>query len=306
MATRAKPFLAQEFLGLGLTTANYPNWNNYLPHTQLYRFRKHFGVSPQTVADCWRMLRDSDDDDIRLEKNAKPMHLLLACRFLWKYDTEYDLGSFFSIKSPKTVGKWCRDYVGKMSKLLAGMMGSLDDNDHGLIYIMSIDGVHCRIWEPRPWSRKWSSHKFGKKPGVNYELGVSLWEPKLIWIYGPTPPGTMTDLVVFQSLLKGCLPQGKKVVADGIYASEKEHCVTKNDLDPVALRNFKNRASARQENYNQRLKCFKVLDVPYRHGVHVKFGVEAHIPHQNSMYACCVLTELQLANGSTHLLDPWP
>jgi hypothetical protein len=53
-----------------------------------------------------------------------------------------------------------------------------DWNEHndGIIFFMSVDGTHCPIEEPHPFSKKWSSHKFGGKPGLNYEIGLKIDE----------------------------------------------------------------------------------------------------------------------------------
>ena len=64
------------------------------------------------------------------------------------------------------------------------------------------------------------------------KIGLAIHEPKLLWVYGPTAPGEMTDLTVFQASLKANLPIGARCIADGIYACETEHISIKNDLDP--------------------------------------------------------------------------
>ena len=57
--------------------------------------------------------------------------------------------------------------------LLYWKIGTLEDNDDGLIYFMTVDGTHCPIWEPAPFSPEWSSDKHGGDAGCNYELGYS-------------------------------------------------------------------------------------------------------------------------------------
>ena len=184
-------------------------------------------------------------------------------------------------------------------------MRTLEENDKVFIFLMSIDGTRCPIWEPKPWSKVNSSYKLGKTPGVNYELGISLYEPKLIWLHGPTQPGAMNDLTVFQDKLKWELPQGRKVIADQIYAPKTDYCSTRNDFDPKHLIQLKYQACARHETFNQSLKCFACLDKePYRHGQKMK-GDEPHLPHGVTFRACCLLVQVQLNNGSTPLFDAW-
>lgn len=176
-------------------------------------------------------------------------------------------------------------------------VGTLESHDEGLVFFMSIDGTHCPIQEPRPFSKEWSSHKFGGKPACNYEVGLLIHKPKLIWVHGPTRPGKDNDLEVFRQKLIHELPDDCRIIADGIYAAEPNYISTKNDLDDKPVWQFKNRTLARHENFNQRLKCFNVLKHRYRHGVD---------RHGKTFRACCVLLVFEIENGNTTLLNPYP
>lgn len=69
-------------------------------------------------------------------------------------------------------------------------------DEDGMIYFMVLDGTHSPINEPHPFSTIWSSHKEGHDTAINYEIGISISRPKLLWLYGPTQPGAMNDLEV--------------------------------------------------------------------------------------------------------------
>jgi hypothetical protein len=58
------------------------------------------------------------DPTVRLPEHAKPMHFLLAVRFLWKYHEERDLARYFGMRSKTTAPKWWKIYVIKIEKLL--------------------------------------------------------------------------------------------------------------------------------------------------------------------------------------------
>ena len=45
-----------------------------------------------------------------------------------------------------------------------------DDANDELIFFLSVDGTHCPIEEPCPFSTIWSSHKVGEKAGLNYKI----------------------------------------------------------------------------------------------------------------------------------------
>ena len=142
-------------------------------------------------------------------------------------------------------------------------MGTLDENDAGLIWMLSVDGTHCAITEPRPFSSEWSSHKLGGKSGVNYEIGLLIHKPKLVWVEGYTKPGLENDLVVFRRKLKPAIDtmqnSGRKCIADGIYGPETDHISIKNDFDPPEIKHIKNRVSSRHENFNGLLKNYHCL-----------------------------------------------
>ena len=150
-----------------------------------------------------------------------------------------------------------------------------------------MDGIDCRIQEPRKIpSTQWYSHKFGG-PGLTYELGIAIHKQKLVWIRGPEPSGK-GDLQNFRAPngLKSKIPLGKKVVANSIYKDGV--CVIKNPQDTADVRRFKRRARARHETFNGRLKNFRVLAETFRHG---------HDKHKCVFEAVCVITQYEIENG---------
>ena len=60
--------------------------------------------------------------------------------------------------------------------------------------------MHCRVNEPRDpilsKNPKYYSHKF-KQSALNYELAVSVFESKLVWIRGPFP-ASKHDITIFK------------------------------------------------------------------------------------------------------------
>jgi len=289
-----------QFLGLGLTIAKYDKWETYKPNRQIERFKEKYGVIPKTCEMMWADMRVSPLQECKLPKNAKPKDFLLAMRFIFAYDTENDIGTFFDIKSEKTVRAICRVWVVRMKALLAAKMGEFSDIDNELIFIFSIDGTHCPIWEPRPFSTEWSSHKLGKKPAVNYELAIRLDVPKLMWVYGPTRPGKDNDIDVFRMKLKQKMTDelpGWRIIGDKGYTGEADIISTFNEFDTRELWEFKDRAQARHETFNQRLKCYKILSTKFRHGVE---------NHRVAFEACCAVVCYQIESGGTSLFDPYP
>ena len=171
-----------------------------------------------------------------------------------------------------------------------------DDADE-LIFELSIDGTHCPIEEPRPFSTKWSSHKFGGKPGVDYEIGLKINEDKVLWVSGPHPAAVHDSTIFEKEGLKKRIPIGKMAIADDAY-KKHENVSTKNCFDPREIGWFKDRVMARHETFNRRLKVFDCLRTKWRHGIE---------KHKIAFEAICVITIYELENGSQEgLLDPNP
>lgn len=322
MNNKAKPLTEAQWLQIGLETARHPKWRTYKHHTNIDRFRTAYGVIPKTCEMIWNDLRDAD----RINKKDDPRNLLLAIRFLWAYHIEEDLGNYFDIRSPKTVRKYCKQWVGLIQSLLMSkviiprslavslvtlphsscvlQIGNLDEIDDETIFLFSIDGTHCPIEEPRPFSTEWSSHKFGGKPGVNYELGIFIHKPQLAWVYGPIRPGKYNDISTFRRKLKNkmlSLLPGKRLIGDKGYRGEAELISTRNDYDPPEIAEFKDRVLARHETFNLKLKFFNCLSQPFRH----KEG-DIIANHKVAFEACCTITQYQIETGGQSMFDPYP
>jgi DDE superfamily endonuclease len=157
-------------------------------------------------------------------------------------------------------------------------------------WILSVDGTHCRISEPRSQpDKRWYSHKY-HKPGVAYELGVNLFENKLVWMNGPFKAGE-SDIVIFrkQDGLKTKLAPGQLAIGDKGYAGDVSVSIPNNDFDDPEINAFKRRARARHESFNARIKTFAVLSERFRHSVE---------KHKSVFEAVCVITQYSLENGS--------
>jgi hypothetical protein len=168
--------------------------------------------------------------------------------------------------------------------------------EDGLIFVLSVDGTHCPINEPRPFDTKWSSHKLGKAAGIDYELGIRIHDSKVAWIH--SAPAGKNDIDIFRMRLKDALPVGKRCVGDLGYQGEPEYISYKNALDPRELQDFKDRVMSRHESFNSRVKNFCCLKTKFRHGVSM---------HKACFEAICVIQQLEMNNGSQEpLMDAYP
>lgn len=173
-------------------------------------------------------------------------------------------------------------------------LGSHHDNhdEESPVFLISVDGVHCCIKEPRHPTLSRDTHYYSHKfhqAAVNYELGISIYDNKLVWMNGPFPAGT-PDVSIFRNAgLKALIPAGKRVIADRGYRGENAIISTPNPHDPPHLKKFKSRARARHESFNSRIKNFACLSERSRHRTS---------KHKVVFEAVCVICQYQLEMGS--------
>ena len=105
----------------------------------------------------------------------------------------------------RTIRPLYQECVEKIHFLLEELLTPIKAIEDKVIFILSLDGTHCPIEEPRPFSEIWSSHKLGKAAGLAYEVGIRISAPELVWVHGPFPAGSWPDIDIFRHKLKGKL-----------------------------------------------------------------------------------------------------
>lgn len=163
------------------------------------------------------------------------------------------------------------------------------------MYVCSVDGIHFRICELRKEpSKDWISYK-NKYPGVAYELALHVYDGRLIWINGPFKASTHDDdIFQLEGGLKEKIPMGRKAIGDKAYTkrkNEKKACGP-NKFDEAPIKKLKERAKARQETFNGRLRSFKILSDLFR-----SKGDDRVDKHRTVLVAACILTQFNIENG---------
>ena len=172
-----------------------------------------------------------------------------------------------------------------------------ENYQQGKRWVISVDGIHCWINEPShaEWSQDsaYYSHKYNKA-GLDYELGISLVDNRLLWMKGPYPAGT-NDITVFREggLLDELKKRKQKAIGDKGYNGEKKYVSTFNAHDNAGVKVFKSRALKRHENFNNLLKQNQILDTRFHHN-HERFAC--------AFEACCVLAQYRI-QGEIPLYD---
>jgi DDE superfamily endonuclease len=266
---------------------------------QRLNFRKFYGIEPKTFCEVLRDVQKLDDPH-RI-KVPSPYHLLMTLEWFRTYKTEFELTTVFLI-SESTVSKELWKYTRAIQALKErkikwpwGPNGGADEE----VFIVSVDGVHCTISEPRKMpSSKWFSHKT-HGPAVGYEIAISLQQNRVVHVNGPYPAG-VPDITIFQAEggLKSKMPDGKFATADRGYRGKPKLRIP-NNRDAPLVKEFKKRSQARHETFNARLKSFKILSTRFRHR-HSHRGnpsVTCHDNHKAAFEAVCVLIQYDMENG---------
>jgi len=311
---------SEELLKIGLEYIGHHQKRQKSNKVDTRRFHAAYKVCPETVRDVLNDLQTTDIPAARIDRpNLK--YVFLSLSWMKTYDTGDNLAGHWDL-DPKTVraalGKYAPaiqalkelkvsfltttwlssdlDRLDRATLTLSHLLSQIrwvwgpGHNDQ-TVFIASVDGVHFRINEPRSQpNANWCSHKFNH-PALSYELGVSLVDGSLVWINGPFPAAT-SDVAIFRKPngLAAHIPAGKKVIADrGCRpALNTGKLAIRNPYDSDALKEFKRRVRARHENFNARIKHFRVLDERSRHPLE---------KHKTVLEAACVLQQYDLENG---------
>lgn len=234
--------------------------------------------------------------------NMTARDFLLGMNFLKAYPLEGQMSGHWDWDE-KTVREKARAYslwISEMKQFKI-VFGDFEDDD---VLFISIDGVHCKILEPRKCpSSKWFSHK-SNSAGVTYELAIAVRSNRLVWINGPFP-ASQHDITTFRGGKVGQeepwdpnalffqIPEGKKAVADSGLKGEPSKVTVTRELDSPAVVKFKGRAKSRQETFHSRLKCFKILSTAFRH----RLNVDTLEEHKRAFTAVCVACQYDMEHG---------
>jgi hypothetical protein len=287
-------FTIDELLKLGLRMVRYRSKRirRAKRETNQNRFRKHFGSSALVCALIWEDLQTTTVQDARVPPDSRRIeYFLMAMHHLKLYPKEYEREATWDVSE-----MWGRDwvwyYLEKIQALKKEKITWPEDFDED-IWVLTVDGTHCWIQEPKhpTWSqdKDFFSHKYGKA-GINYELAISLTESRLIWMNGPFKAGT-NDVTIFKNngLKQKLREAGKRGIGDGGYNGHAAQLSTPNSHDSKGVKTFKGRALKRHERFNGYTKAFDCLSGRFRHSVD-RFAT--------CFEAVCVICQYQIENGN--------
>ena len=262
--------------------------------TNVKTFVDRYGTTHIVCAAIWEDLQVTTIANAYLPVSERGGfdYFLMALHFLKRYDVESERALTYK-RHRDTVRDRSWYFIERIQALKEEKIRWPEDNND--TWIMTVDGVHCWCYEPKhpefSMDTKYYSHKYNKA-GLNYELGVSISESRLIWMKGPFPAGT-NDKTVFREhgLCDRLRHVGKKAIVDGgYYAADLLDVLSPpNASDSPRVKKFKRRAQRRHEVFNGMIKSFECLSQRFRHG-EAKFA--------SCFEACCVIMQYQMENGS--------
>ena len=212
-------FDEDSFLHFGLKWIGFSDRtiNSTGKETNVSRFRDCYYAYPSPVAKICNDLVEAFED-------INPKYLLLTFYYLKTYPSVHRMAAYLD-KTEKMLNTLTE-------RKIKWIFDNVDDDEHPEMFIISVDGIHCQVWEPRiEPSSGWYSKKYNKA-GLCYELGLAIYSNQLVWIVGPYPAGH-NDIMIFKKPngLMSKIPPGKKVVADEGYIGAKDVVATRNQFD---------------------------------------------------------------------------
>jgi hypothetical protein len=152
--------------------------------------------------------------------------------------------------------------------------------------LVTVDGTDFAIFEPVPFSSKWYSHKL-KRAGLRYEIAICIQMGESVWINGPFPSGSWSDLMIARYALVDALDDGECYLADSRYRDGKQFSVT-----PSGMHSFSDRQQSavrsRHETLNKHYKDWGALRWLYRH---------SPVSHSKVMHAIVNIVQVTILNG---------
>lgn len=292
-----------EVLDLGLAFVNYKPARKCSRHFLVEKFKTFYGPAPKVLRKIWNRLCSTSDNKACLDKkdkNEKGFRLFMCVNhFLFCYPKNGTVLSNAFGKSANSV--YDKEFWGMLKKICRLSKEKIVwpeeefAKDDGAKIPFSLDGVDCKIQEPKHptynLDKDYSSHKFGKKAGLRYELAIALHSSDLVWISGPHKAGKYTDLKIFRKKLKGLVEKlgGKKGMADGGFEGEEDLLCLPSSLDKTHERKYKSRARCRHETFNGRIKKYQSMDGKWKQGKK---------KHKLAFVAICVILQYEMENGS--------
>ena len=147
-------FTAEDFLYLGLMSKGFLEASTVPPTGERQQANKerlrayYYCSSLETCEFIFQDVQVTKDLEAHVLNPDTTSQFLLGLNYLKEYPTKYGLAAYLD-STEKTALKWSEYYVQKIAALKASKIKWIfDDPANEEIFMVSADGVHCRIHEP--------------------------------------------------------------------------------------------------------------------------------------------------------------
>lgn len=236
-------------------------------------FHVDFGASHHVVAQVFADVQTTDIAAAQIHSaTMKDLdYLLFAFHFLKVYPTEGQRQNrWHQCDKRLRENGWdmlLRIQALKAAKIKWPTAAEIADN----IWIGSVDGTHVKTMEPThpvyPKDPDAFSYK-NRAAGLSYEIVVSMWESKIIWMNGPYL-ASYHDSTIFDEpggLREKMQGTGKRLIGDRGYSAHDDIVSTMNSHDSAEVSKLKIRARLRHEGVNSKIKTLRATDsARFRH-----------------------------------------
>ena len=159
-------------------------------------------------------------------------------------------------------------------------------NDIGRAAKVTVDGTDFETVEYAPFNPGRRSHKLNR-PGLRYEVAISIATCYIVHINGPFLCGDWPDLRIARSWLHRRLEPKEFYLADAGYRCGTGPAITRHGMPPHQRSTF-DKLMARHETINRRFKEFAILGSKYRHEEH---------KHGEIFHCIAVLVQIDIESG---------
>ena len=255
-------------------------------------FKSLYGSNPIVIANIWEDLQNVEEIAIpqKYKSNIGFHELMISIYFVWVYPKNANiLGNSFGICARRVQGRnlwrWIKRFA-LLKKIKFIWPTNVYNDPSSQIIIISVDGIDFETWEYKhPTATKDTGRYSHKSHGaaLKYQIAIDVHESKVVSIQGPFK-GAVNDRTIFnngeiegeifdgvgQVGIKEMIPDGKKVITDGVYGDmtqkgHNEKLSLPNAMDDKITAKFKARARARHESFNGRLCHFNSLSQKFHH-----------------------------------------
>jgi len=269
--------------------------------TNVRIFGSHFGPHPNHCASTWKQLLTTDIPDAKvLPSQVDLKAFFVALNHARVYLTDDQRNPQFDNMDFQKMASDTWWWVQRIAALRRQVIVFPTEDSWGdTVMILSIDGTHMMIHEPRHEECRVDTTHFSHKHGTagfNVQIALKTYEPECVHVF--VAKGGQNDMGNLNaSGVLDLIPEGKRIVCDGGYEvkDDRLHMLSGyNQFDDDAVKEFKARVKSRHEAFNAKLKVYKVLNKTFRHGVE-KFEVY--------IYMVAVLVQFAITDPDPESVD---